>query len=164
MLQRSVVTMRKIVQQIKAGIMSVSLQERKKREYKCFEEKISQLKSLSDMELKAEYISAKIKYEHHQNILLLFLVSIVLAILMNAWKYFADFLNRLLQLLFTDYANANEIATIGFIISTIVISIVTVTVLFILIVCVKKSSSLHRQLLMIEDVKCENEKAKKVNE
>ena len=131
--------------------MHFSMQERKKRECAQFKEELQKLESMSALELKTEFITTKTKYEHHKNILLPFLIFIVLAALMNAWKSFYDFMDQLLQMALVGQADSVKIAEIGFIVSAIVIAVVTVTVFLMLIAFVRKSSSLYRSLLMIEE-------------
>lgn len=145
--------MRTIVQRIRNRVMYFSMQERKQREYARYEEEVQKLESMSELQLQSEYISVKAKYEHRKSILSLFLVSIVLAILTNVWKYFSDFLNQLLQFTLADQADSGEIAKVGFIISTIVVVCITVVVFLFLFASVRKSNALYRRLLMIEDVK-----------
>ena len=145
--------MNKISQQIRGCILHFSIQERRKRKYACFEKEILRLKNLPDLELKLEYIEIKDAYVRHKNVLSLFLVSIVLAVFMNAWKYFFDFINQLLKLTISTQSDSTEIAKVGFYISAILVTAITATVLLLLIAGIRKSSRLYRSLLMIEEAK-----------
>lgn len=148
--------MGKVAQRARDGVMYFSMQERRKREVVRFEEELQKLRSMSALELESAYVSAKTRYEHHRTVLSLFLISIVLAVLMNVWKYFFSFVEQLSQMAFDGQADSAEAARVGFAISIVFVVAITLAVFLILIACVRKHRLLYRDLLVIEEVRNDN--------
>lgn len=134
-------------------IMYFSLREREKRKYISYEKERTRLELLSIRELSSHYIDAKSKYEYKKNIFSFFLVSILVAGLVDIWKVFYKFLTKAIQISALNEGNALDITKVSLIIFTIVF-ITIVSVIFVLLISYLKSiHSLHKQILLMEEVR-----------
>lgn len=138
---------------IKEKIMYISFQERKKREYEAYSQKIQYLKSLTSEQLDAEYVNTKARYESKKSMLSLVVVTVILAILMEVWKYFFDFVKRVISFAENQMPNEFEIAKLGVLLSVILVIFLTVIVVSVLIGYVKELREIYSYLLMIEEVR-----------
>jgi hypothetical protein len=143
--------MSKFIEKIKCSIMSISFQERRKKELTNYKQKISYLKNMDIDELDLEYINKKSEYEHKKNILSIFMLSIMLSVWMDIWKYFFTFIEKIVQ--FAVSSQNREMAQMVFIISTIVIIFVTIIIFMILFAHMKRMHQLHKDLMIIEEIR-----------
>lgn len=134
-------------------IMYFSFQERKKREYRLDKMKYEQLKSMTDEQLTFEYINTKTKYEYKKNVFTLFLITIVLSVIMNVWKYFFNFLNKALQFASMYQENVIDVMKIGFIIAIIIVLSIKMVILMILLVSIRQLYLLYKYLLLIKEIR-----------
>lgn len=153
--------MGEIQEKIKSYVMYLSMKERKEREYLKYMEEFNRLKDLSESRLSSEYINTKSKYEYKKNKLSIFVIAIVLAVLTDVWKYFYKFIEQILLFASNQQIDAIDIAITGFMIAVIVSACVTSMIIFLLIDYIKETYSVHRHLLIIEEIRL---KSKKINE
>lgn len=136
----------------KKYIMSFTYKEQRSRDLQQYRDRISTLRNMDNDELNFEYISIKSKYEHKKSILTLFVISIALAILMNVWKYFFDFLEKALQLASSYSGNKIEIAVVLFWIGLIMTAFITFVILYVIISYTRELNKLRKELLIIETI------------
>lgn len=134
----------------KRYIISLSFKEKRKRELSKYRKRISEIKKMDADELDFEYISLKSKYEHKRNILTLFIISIVLAVLMNVWNSFFEFIEKVLRYTEVMAVNGEDVAKVGFIIAIISVVFITVLVLFVLSCYIKDIYHIRKELMIIE--------------
>ena len=142
----------------KRYIISLSFKEKRKRELSKYRKRISEIKKMDADELDFEYISLKSKYEHKRNILTLFIISIVLAVLMNVWNSFFEFIEKVLRYTEVMAVNGEDVAKVGFIIAIISVVFITALVLFVLS-CYIKDTYKER----IDDNRGSTENANRIN-
>lgn len=134
----------------KRYIISLSFKEKRKRELLKYRKRISEIKKMDADELDFEYISLKSKYEHKRNILTLFIISIVLAVLMNVWNSFFEFIEKVLRYTEVMAVNGEDVAKVGFIIAIISVVFITALVLFVLSCYIKDIYHIRKELMIIE--------------
>lgn len=142
-----------LLKKVKYCAIYISFQERKKREYKRYITEADQLRQLSDLELKLEEIRLKSMYEYKRNVLGLFLIAIILAVLTDVWKSFYKFIQHAMKYTSIPVENSFEIAKIGVFITAIVAIFVTLVLCIFLINYMKQLYALYRRILLIEMVK-----------
>lgn len=86
------------------------------------------LQKMENDELHFEYISLKSEYEHKKNIMAIFLLSIVIAALADAWKYFFSFIERIMQYAISGAGDEAETAKIVFIFSVLIVALIMAVV------------------------------------
>lgn len=156
-LERRVVLMNRTWEKFKKSVMYFSAKERKERLLSCDRNKYLRLQEMSDLNLKLEYIDIKSKYEYEKNMLILFLVSIVIAVLTNVWKYFDSFLRQVVQFSSSYQENTLEAVKVGFIIALIVAVGIIFLIIVLLIMYIKQVYCLYKELLMIEEIRRERQ-------
>lgn len=134
----------------KRYIISLSFKEKRKRELSKYRKRISEIKKMDADELDFEYISLKSKYEHKRNILTLFIISIVLAVLMNVWNSFFEFIEKVLRYTEVMAVNGEDVAKVGFIIAIISVVFITALVLFVLSCYIKDIYHIRKELMIIQ--------------
>lgn len=144
-------------EKFRQAAMYYSAKERKTRLLSYDRDKYMHLESMSDLNLKLEYINVKAKYEHKKSILVLFLISIILAIFANIWRGFDSFLKQVLQFATNYQGNALEIVLVETVIVVSVIIAITFMILFLLVRYMKQMHDLYKYLLMIEEARKERE-------
>lgn len=145
----------KIRNKLKTVVLSISLQERRKKKYQRGTVEIRKLKMLSKEELEVEYSSLKAKYEYRKNLLALCVITLVIALLTNLGEIFFEYLQQILKtLMITE--DVLEILYMNIMISTIsVLSILSITFLL-LGNYMKNSYRLYERLLLVETIREEN--------
>lgn len=63
-----------------------------KRTYQKEKKALEKLRVLSETELKLEYINLKSRYEHNKQILTLFLITVIMAVVSDVWSLFQNFI------------------------------------------------------------------------
>lgn len=139
--------------QFKRFVMSFSYKERRARELSKYKQRVHELENMDANEIEFEYITLKLRYDHKKSILSIFLISIVLAILMNIWKYFFLFINKALQYAASPKGNEAEIATVSFAIAVIVAVFITLLCFVILGMYMKDQYRIHHELMIVESVR-----------
>ena len=114
---------------------------------------VAGLTQMQSDELDFEYIILKSEYEHKKNILTWLMMVIALAVLMNVWNNFWDFMKEVFQYAASMECNGVEIAKISFIISVIITVSIFYVVLLILINYMKYLKMIRQKLMIIEEVK-----------
>ena len=133
-------------------IMHFSYQERKKREMESYKKELHRLKDLDKDELDLEYIDVLVEYEHRKNILTVFILTVVIAMLLGVWKILYTFVQSLIEYVGTQ-AGASETAEVFFFILMVSALFITVVILIILFSHVKRMKDLYRQRLIIETLR-----------
>lgn len=133
--------------------MSISLQERKKRELARYKKEIKYLEKMENDEIDLEYFNLKSQYEHKRNILSIFMLTIIVSILMSVWKYFYNFVEMFMKFVTLDHGNDVETAKLIFIISVIITVFITVLIMRILISYVKKMHQIYKKLLVVGEIR-----------
>ncbi len=152
--------MNTIWEKIKRWMMSLTLQEQKKREYAEFAQEVAALQELSDLELDADYVCAKTQYEHKKRTLAFSSVIGVL-VMVGLWGTGADFIGQLLLLLTGGQGDEAELAKISMMVSAITIASITFLIMFTLLSDISDLRRLHRRLLVIETVQKNDLEGKK---
>lgn len=133
-------------------VMQFSYREKREKELESFKREVRRLRSMDEDELNFEYIKLKAEYERKKSKLTLFVISIGLAVLMNAWSKVFSFMNMALQYAASVEGNSTEIMTVSIGISAIVLLFVTAIILFILTTVSNDMNEIKRKLMIIEDV------------
>lgn len=144
--------MTNIMTEITNVIMKFSHTERRKRKLDKFKEDKQKFEQMSDEELKFEYIELTAKCERKSGIFTLFVISIVLAVLMNVWSKFFDFMQKALIYASTSGIDSTEIVKVSFIISVAIAVFITAIVFFILFSFVNDISKIKKKLQLIDEV------------
>lgn len=149
----------KIRNKLKTVVLSISLQERRKKKYQRGTVEIRKLKMLSQEELEVEYSSLKAKYEYRKNLLALCVITLVIALLTNVGEIFFEYLQQILKtLMITD--DVLEVLYMNIMISTIsVLTVLSITFLL-LGNYMKNSYRLYERLLLVETIREENKNEK----
>ncbi len=137
-------------------VMRFSYHERRKRKLERFYKEIKKLRSMDEDELNFEYIELKAEFDHKKSVLTLFIISIALAVLMNVWSKFFSFIQIVLQYVATSVDSRMEIMKISFVIAVLISIVVTFVILFLLLDLSKDMMILQKKLMMIENIKKEN--------
>lgn len=132
------------------AVMKFSCIERRRRRLNNFEHELEKYRNMSNDELNFEYIEVTTELEHKKNVLSLFIVTIALSILMNAWSRFISFLQKVLKYAGTSDVDNEQIVIISFLIAIIVVIAVTVVILFVFFELSRDIMLLHKKLMMIE--------------
>lgn len=133
-------------------IMFFSFRERRKRALLEYKERVRELKAMDLDELEFEYISFKSSFERKKYTLGLFIISIVLSILMNVWKYLWILCEKVLRYASAGIGNEVELAKAGFCISVMAALFLTALVLAFLILYIKELNWVRENLLIVESV------------
>lgn len=123
-----------------------------------FKEKIQKLRDMSNDELKYEQITTQTQYERKKGLLTLFLITIILAVIMNVWDKFFSFMKMAFEYTGTLATGNFDIIKISFWISFIIAAIITVVVFAYVLVIMKDISDLKKKLSMVETVMNERNK------
>ena len=123
-----------------------------------FKEKIQKLRDMSNDELKYEQITTQTLYERKKGLLTLFLITIILAVIMNVWDKFFSFMKMAFEYEGTLATVNFDIIKISFWISFIIAAIITVVVFAYVLVIMKDISDLKKKLSMVETVMNERNK------
>ncbi len=145
--------MENVREKIKNYIMSISLQERKKRELARYKKEIKYLEKMENDEIDLEYFDLKSQYEHKRNILSIFMLTIIVSILMSVWKYFYNFVEMFMKFVTLDHGNDIETAKLMFIISVIITVFITALIMRILISYVEKMHQIYKKLLVVGEIR-----------
>lgn len=123
-----------------------------------FKEKIQKLRDMSNDELKYEQITTQTLYERKKGLLTLFLITIILAVIMNVWDKSFSFMKMAFEYAGTLATGNFDIIKISFWISFIIAAIITVVVFAYVLVIMKDISDLKKKLSMVETVMNERNK------
>lgn len=137
---------------LKRSIMSVSLQQRKKKELKRYRKEINKLNEMDEDEVDLEYIILKSQYEHKKNILSIFMLTILISIFMNAWGHLYHFMEITIQFV-TNQGNDMKTAQVVFMLTAIFIVFITVLILFLLISHTRRMHQIYKELLTVEEIR-----------
>ncbi len=143
---------KKFFKWFKGKVMYHSMQERKKREYAIFEKEYMKLKSLRNIEIKAEYINTKSKYEHRKSLLTLFIGATLISIIFNIWKELYIFLKQVMNFVFINQGSDIQIVKAGVIMSVIIIVSISIFIFINLLMFIKETYNIYRTLIMVEAV------------
>lgn len=138
---------------LKRSIMSVSFQQRRKKELIKYRKEKNRLNELDDDEIDLEYIILKAKYEHKKNILTIFLLTILISFLMNAWGRFYHLIEITIQFVTSDQCKDIQTTKVVFIITVIFIVFITIVILFVLISHAKSMHQIYKKLLTVEEMR-----------
>ena len=133
-------------------IMKFSHTEKRKRKLDAFKDEKQKLEQLSDEELEFEYIELTAECERKSGIFTLFVISIVLAVLMNVWSKFFDFIQKTLAYVSISGGDSMEVVKVSFIISVSVAIFSMAIVFFILFSFVNDINKIKRKLLIIDEI------------
>lgn len=136
-------------------VMRFSYQARRERKLECFNQEVKKLREMDEDELNFEYIEIKTEFEHKKNVLSLFIISIALAVLMNAWSKFFSFMQTVMQYVATSSDNSEEIIKVSFVISVFVSIIVSLVILLLLFDLSKDMMIIQRKLMIVETIRNE---------
>lgn len=143
----------KEIKWIKPYIMKLSLQERVKQEKQQNLKIIKYYRKMSDIDLKLEYIKIKSNYEYKKNMLGLFLVTLIVAIISDVWKSFFSFIQMAISYNSLYMQNSKVVTEVSFyialILSIFIISIITVF----LVSFMRNIRKLNKTIMLIELVK-----------
>lgn len=128
-----------------------------KRKLESFIQEVKKLRQMDENELKFEYIEMKTELDYKKNVLSLFIISIALAVLMNAWSKFFSFMQLVLQYAATSGDDSTEITKISFVISVLISIVITLLILFLLFDLSKDMMIIQRKLMIIEDIRQEKQ-------
>ena len=143
------------VESMKGCVMSVSYQERRRKKLQRYRQESMRLQEMEDDELHFEYVSLRSEYEHRKNIMTIFMLSIVIAVFMDTWKYFFSFIEKIMKYAVSGQGSEAEIAGVVFIFSASVVAVITVVVFLILAVHVKRMYELNKNLMIVEELRKE---------
>lgn len=149
--------MRKDRKKFKDYVMGFSYQAKRKRKLESFNQEVKKLRKMDGNELNFEYIEMKTELDHKKNVLSLFIISIALAVLMNAWSKFFSFMQLVLQYAATSGDDSTEIMKISFVISVLISIVITLFILFFLFDLSKDMMIIQRKLMIIEDIRKEKQ-------
>lgn len=138
---------------IKRCVMSITYQERKKRELIRYRRDVDCLKGMEEDQLDLYYINLKSQYEHKKNVLSIFLLTIIISFLMDVWKYFYNFIEEIMQLIVVRQGDDFEIAKVVFITTVIVIVFVTILILGILLLHTREMHQIYKKLIIVEEIR-----------
>lgn len=123
-----------------------------------FKKDMQKLRDMSNDELKYEQITTQTQYERKKGLLTLFLITIILAVIMNVWDKFFSFMKMAFEYAGTLATGNFDIIKISFWISFIIAAIITVVVFAYVLVIMKDISDLKKKLSMVETVMNERNK------
>lgn len=132
-------------------MLYLSYAARRERKLNEYIEQIDHYKCMDEDELNFEYVNVKTDYEHKKGIFSLFVITIMLSILANAWKYIYVFMQKALQYSATQ-VESEMIAKVSFEIATIILITITLIVFWVLLENAKDIKKLQRKLMMIQIV------------
>lgn len=138
---------------MKSSIMFFSYKERRARELLKYKARMQELEKMEVAELEFEYISWKSLYEHKKSVLVLLVISIVLSLLMNVWKYFFEFMQKALQYYKMVTENGADMVKTSFIIALIMGVFITFMLLYLLFSNMNRLRQIQKELLIIESVR-----------
>ncbi|MBC1793660.1 hypothetical protein [Listeria booriae] len=144
--------MKKSMDKIKNMLAYLSRSSWEKRQYIKYDKERRDLETLTNRELSSKYVNTKAKYEYKRNILSFFVGAILLAIFMGMWGIFYNAVKQSLKLIYSVSAS-NELAVASLIIASIFFAIVVILIIFFLFMYLNSLHYLHRQLLIIEEVR-----------
>lgn len=148
--KRGVRHMRNKGKKFRDYVMRFSYREKRKRELENFRKEVQRLRCMDKDELNFEYIELKAEYEHRKSVLTLFVISILLSILMNAWGKFFSFMKSALQ--YTAGDSSTEVMMVSFWIAVCIIIFITIIILFVLFTLSNDMKKLRRRLMIIQSV------------
>lgn len=131
-------------------VMRFSYREKRKRELENFRREVRWFRSMDKDELNFEYIELKAEYEHRKSVLTLFVISILLSILMNAWSKFFSFMRSALQYAAGD--SSTEVMAVSFWIAACIVIFITIILVFVLFTLSNDMKKLRRRLMIIQSV------------
>jgi len=145
--------MAKVIEAFKRRVMSISYQERRKSELLHYKEELARLSNMEIDEINLEYRNMKSEYERKKNVLSIFAVSIIISVLMNAWRYFFEFVEKIIQYANIYQESGAEAGKTIFICSALIIVFINVIIFAILIVHIRRMNWIYRRLILIEEVR-----------
>lgn len=138
---------------IRSLIISFSFQERKKKSLERYRQEIKRFQDMEKDELDLAHINMKTEYEHKKNIMSIFLLSIVLSVLMDIWKFFYGFIENVVSYNAVHQASEIEVVQVVFVIFVILIVFISSIILGILIFYTRRMRQVYRSLLIIEELR-----------
>lgn len=137
----------------KRYVMSFTYKEQRAKRLAAYKKRVCELKNMERDEIDFEYITLKSEYEHKKSVLTVFIISIILAVLMNVWEKFFLFIEKALTYAASFQESGIEIARVSFAIAIIVVVFLTVIIIFILLSYMKDLQQMQKELLIIEEVR-----------
>lgn len=147
--------MNNIGNKIKTLIMSLSFQERRKKEYAWYSKEIDRLREMPEKEFIFEYSSTKAKYEHKKNLFSVLMMSIIISVLMGVWKYFFAFSEKLIAWATSNPDGGVEAAKIVFTCLLVLMLSLMILVFAILMMQLKNLYKMNRYLTILEEIRRE---------
>lgn len=138
---------------IKHLIMSFSIQERKKRNLDHYRQELRTFHNMEKDELDLEYINLKTEYKHKKNIMSIFLLTIVLSVLMDLWKFLYGFIVNVVSYNAVHQASELEIVQVVFVIFVILIAFISSIIMGVLIFYTRRMRRIYRSLQIIEELR-----------
>ena len=131
-------------------IDKISYRGRRKRNLKETNENIKKYLKMSNSEFIMDYTEIFSRYEHKKLIFTAFLIGIIISIIMNAWKYFYEFIFMLLT---SESIVVVDLKNQAFILSLSIMLIISIVVIIILYDMVKNIYLLNRKKIFLEQIK-----------
>lgn len=147
--------MTQFIEKMERCIMYISFQERRKREMECYRKERNTFQCMGKGELEYEYASLKSSYEHRKGVLMAFLVSILVSILMSFWKLFGECVGKIIQYLALYQGAEIEVAKVSLIVCAILIATLTVIIISLLVLYMRRLHQIYKRLLMVEEIRKE---------
>ena len=140
------------------AVMYFSFQEREKREISNCLEEYNRLEELAEDELTARYILIKAKYRFKKNLFLFFILT-VLVTAFSVWSFCFNSYRNLLQIIISNQTEIAETAKAVFLISGITFTTIIIAFAVTVVFCLRALHDLNKTLLMIEEIKKNQEKS-----
>lgn len=133
----------KICEKIRCYMMSISLEEQKKRKLICYKRKVRDLQEMEAEEMDVVYIDTKTEYEQRNIVLPIFIFFAVL-ILRDIREVFCTVIRKLLQNIVLYEGEKCEVAKIVLAYWTVLILFLVMGILLALILYIRRMRRLHR--------------------
>jgi len=145
--------MAKISGKIRRCVMSISFQERKKRELIYYKKEVGRLQNMEADAMDLEYINLKTEYEHRKNVLSIFMLTILISVLMDVWQYFYAIVEKIIQYTASYQGNETEAMKIVFMICMMIVVFITVIIVAILILYTRRMHRIYKNLMIIAEIR-----------
>lgn len=134
-------------------IMSLSFQERKKKELDRYIKEMKRLENSSSAALHLEYIDTKATYEHKKNILGIFSISLIISILMGVWRGLFSVIGKAIYHMVKYQLSEIELIELTLFFLIIGTLVITGLLCLFLFQYLKKIRNLYKKILMLEEVR-----------
>lgn len=132
-------------------MMSISFEERKKKALEKYKKEVKRLEDMADDEVDFEYINLQSKYEHKKNVFFIFILTSIICLLMNVWKYFFNIIEKIIQLTVNQEIEF-AIAKVLFIGTITIIVFITVLTFFVIQSYLKQMHGIYMELFIVEEI------------